>query len=138
MRRKSDTHGDSRTGRGRRSRDRLLTGEPPISEGLAPAAASSELGNQLFMLGDDVREAALCLAGIESFLVDVQSLLATDGLRQRDLAELLHRDDTATRLDELEDALAGLRRSLHRTCTELPPEPSAQPAQALGRLRAHG
>lgn len=135
MRRKSDTHSDSRTGRGRRVRDRLLTGEPPTEQVLAADASSSELCNQLFLLGDDVREAALGVARIESFLVDVQQLLGKSGLHKSDLEALLARDNTADQLDELEDALSGVRRSLLRTREELVRSVPAQPVlRPLARL----
>ncbi len=119
MRRKSDTHGDSRTGRGRRTRDRLLTGEPPLEQVLAADASSSGLCNQLFLLGDEMREAALGVARIESFLVEVQTLLGTSGLSADDVEAVLARDNTADHLDQLEDALSGLRRSLRQAHAEL-------------------
>ena len=109
-----------------------MTGEPPVEQVLAADASSSELCNQLFLLGDDVREAALGVAGIEAFLVEVQGLLSKAGLCEGDVDVILAHDDTSDRLDELEDALGGLRRSLLRAREALAATPRA--AQPIARV----
>ena len=87
-------------------------------------------------LGHD-SEAALGMAGIETFLVEVQALLSKSGLCEDDVDAVLRRDDTAERLDELEDALSGLRRSLLRAREALSSQPCPQPIARLAAV-AHG
>jgi hypothetical protein len=128
MRRESDIHAGRRSGRGRRARDVLLVGDPPgdEAEGLA-AREGSELGNLLLFVGDDLREAALAVGGIERYLVSVHGALAEEGGRGARLTALLDADDVEDRLGELEQALDSLRRRLHRLRRPVAPVPLARP-----------
>lgn len=117
MRRTSDSRADSRTGQGRRARDRLLRGEPSGSP--AFAERSSHLDNLLHFVGDDIREAALSVAGVESYLVQVQEVLARAEVGHRDLEPLVTTCDLEERITELDGALASLLGSLNRLRVEL-------------------
>lgn len=119
MRRHSDTNDGRRTGRGRRARDRLLTGEPPCA-----VTQSSELSNLLFFVGDDLREAALAVGGIEAFLVKVEELLGGGQLSARAVGELERYVEVNQRVEHLGDALDSLCRSLYRLREALATEPS--------------
>lgn len=110
MRRKSDITPGNRTGRGRRARDRLLEAEPSLEQVIA---ADSSTGNQLFMLGDDIRESALALAGIEAYLASVQTLMHKSGLSKREVHRLIHQE-VDEHVGELDDALQRLQRTLIR------------------------
>lgn len=115
MRRESDTKPRERTGRGRRARDRLLSGEPTD----AGADAGSELEHLRFFVADDLREAALALGGIERFLVEVEGAV-TAGPSTEELLDVLAGTDLEDRLDELSNALCGLARSLDRLRRTIP------------------
>ncbi|HUH04453.1 MAG TPA: hypothetical protein VML75_20800 [Kofleriaceae bacterium] len=118
MRRESDTKPRERTGRGRRARDRLLSGDPPStpSDG---ADASSELEHLRFFVADDLREAALALGGIERFLVEVEGAVAAEPSAE-ELLDVLAGSALEDRLDELSNALCGLARSLDRLRRTIP------------------
>lgn len=105
MRRASDTRDTARTGEGRRARDRLLTGEAPVAVG------DTDLQHQLLFLGDELREAALAVAGIEQFLVRAQALLSHRAAPSH-LRALLHEVALDDQVESLDDALTAVRRSL--------------------------
>jgi hypothetical protein len=117
MRRTSDSRSDSRTGQGRRARDRLLRGEPSGSP--AFSERSSHLDNLLHFVGDDIREAALSVAGVEAYLVRVQDALALPAVTHRDLESLVAGCDLEERIADLDGALASLLGSLNRLRVEL-------------------
>ncbi len=106
MRRKSDVVSGERTGNGRRARDQVLSGEPPTC-----MEGDADLQNLSLFVGDDIREAALAVGGIEDYLVQV-----TDMLRQAEIKSATVKGalefDGARRLNELEEALGSLHRSL--------------------------
>jgi hypothetical protein len=112
MRRDCDTREGDRTGAGRRARDRLLAGEVASLPARLPAASRSELANLLLFVADDLRESALAVGGIESFLVAAQRVLHSDELSAARLAQLLDADDLEQRLAALDDAVTALRRSI--------------------------
>jgi hypothetical protein len=114
MRRESDIRSNGRSGRGRRARDRLLGDDPPGGEADLLADPDSELCNLLLLSGDDLREAALAVGGIEQYLVAVHGALADERGCGARTAALLERDDLDERLGALEEALVALRRRLHR------------------------
>jgi hypothetical protein len=120
MRRESDTKPRERTGRGRRARDRLLTGEP----GETPAEATSDAEHLRLFVADDLREAALALGGIERFLVEVEGAVAA-GPSTEELLDVLAGTDLEDRLGELSDALCGLARSLDRLRSTIPESETA-------------
>jgi hypothetical protein len=115
MRRESDTSGRRRTGRGRRARDRLLTGDSPCTP-----PPSTELDNLYLFVGDDIRESALSLGAIESYLLEVQSMLADPEVRRAALDPLLD-ERLADSLEELDSSLASLVRRLSRLRATLQP-----------------
>ena len=117
MRRLSDIRSGSRTGCGRRARDRLLSGEPVAAPALDPR--NSELDNLLLFVADDLREPALAVGGIEAFLVEVEDLLGRSDLGTEHLSELLGAHDVEHRVAEMDDALASLLRSLRRVRAQL-------------------
>jgi hypothetical protein len=108
MRRQSDRGHGERTGVGRRARDRLLEGSTQ-----SPALRERrELDNLVLFLGDDLRESALAMGGIESFMLRAQQALESPDLTPEELRRLLEEGDVAERMDLLWDALSSLRRSM--------------------------
>ena len=116
MRRTSDQEHGGRTGFGRRARDRMLAGETHPSPSLGER---EELRNVVLFLGDDLRESALAVGGIEAFLLDAQRVLEKPDLTAEELARLLSNDRIGDRLELLADALASLRRSMGLICSTL-------------------
>jgi hypothetical protein len=93
---------------GRRARDRLLEGQAQ-----APVLRSRrELENLVLFLGDDLRESALAMGGIEAFMLRAQQVLESPDLTPDELRTLLEEGDVAERMDLLWDALSSLRRSM--------------------------
>jgi hypothetical protein len=108
MRRSSDTRADNRTGRGRRARDRMLRDETAPADA---ASAPAEVSNRMLLTGDDLREAALALSGIEAFLHAADRLL--DGApAPGDIEKLLAGADIGDRLEDLDAALGSLVQGL--------------------------
>lgn len=131
MRRESDIRSHNRSGRGRRARDRLLSGEPAAAtELLGPGQASSELDNLLMFVADDLRESTLSLSGIEAHLVAVQRLLRAGELEPGEVDEAVGADLDG-RLDALADSLGSLQRRLQRLRAVAR---EAAPAPVLARL----
>ena len=131
MRRESDSEPGRRTGRGRRARDRLLTGDPPHA---GATAGSSEIDNLLYFISDDLRAAALAMGGIERFLVAARDAVGGDLLVPGEIAELVDGADAGDRLAELEDALSGLLKALDRLRQVVPAaayEPDAMPTAKI-------
>ena len=108
MRRSSDIRAENRTGRGRRARDRLMRDEAPAAIGIA---ASAEVQNRLLLSGDDLREAAVALAGIEAFLCAADALLDGEPAPV-DVEQLLAGADLGDRLQDLDAALGSLVQGL--------------------------
>ncbi len=111
MRRSSDIEPGRRNGRGRRARDRLLSGDPPKTA-VAPAAPT-DLEHILYFVGDDLREAALAVGGIERFLLSVEEAVRA-AAEPGALEGLLAGAGLERRVAELDDALAALVGSLAR------------------------
>jgi hypothetical protein len=89
----------------------MLDAEPSLEQVIGADAATS---NQLFMLGDDIRESALALAGIEAYLARVQTLMHQSGLSKREVHSLIHQEAVDDHVGELDDALQRLQRTLVR------------------------
>jgi hypothetical protein len=110
MRRQSDRAHGERTGTGRRARDRLLDGQTA-----SPALRGRhELDNLVLFLGDDLRESALAMGGIEAFMLRAQQALENPDLTPEQLQRLLEDGDVAERMELLWDALSSLRQSMGR------------------------
>jgi hypothetical protein len=102
MRRSTDIRTDNRSGRGRRARDRLMR-----DDGGAEQAPTTEVANRMLLSGDDLREAALALSGIEAFLCAADRLL--DGApAPAEIEKLLAGADIGGRLEDLDAALGSL------------------------------
>jgi hypothetical protein len=109
MRRASDHSEGERTGTGRRARDRMLSGQTQTS----PVIGSRhELKNLILFLADDLRECALAVGGIESFLVRAQRVLEDPELDVAALRAIVDDRQVGERFDLLSDALGSLRRSM--------------------------
>lgn len=108
MRRESDRREGTRTGYGRRARDRILSGDTSPS----PVLRRHELANLVLFLGDDLRESALAMGGIEAFLLRAQQLLEKPDLTPDELKGLVDDDEVVERIDLLWDALSSLRKSM--------------------------
>jgi hypothetical protein len=109
MRRASDHSEGERTGSGRRARDRILSGQTEPS----PVIRSRhELANLILFLSDDLRECALAVGGIESFLVRAQRALESPKLTAAELATIVDDKQVIDRFELLSDALGSLRRSM--------------------------
>jgi hypothetical protein len=120
MRRSSDIILDNRTGSGRRARDRLMDGRAPAIPHAVPVERRAELTNLVLFVADELRESALAVGGIESYLARVQDLLDRKDLTAAELAAAVADDDVESRLQLLDDALAALRRSMSQLGTRLP------------------
>jgi hypothetical protein len=116
MRRLSDRREGERTGAGRRARDRILAGHTlpsPVING------RRELANLILFLSDDLRESALAVGAIESFLVRAQRALEKPDLTAEELHALAGDKDVDERFELLEDALSSLRRSMKQIVDSL-------------------
>jgi hypothetical protein len=111
MRRNSDHSEGNRTGTGRRARDRILSGQTTPSPVIA---GRSDLQNLVLFLSDDLRESALAVSGIESFLVQAQRLLEDPQLSPEQLRTLVEDPSVDERFELLADAVESLRRSMKR------------------------
>ncbi|MBI4508930.1 MAG: hypothetical protein HY698_04810 [Deltaproteobacteria bacterium] len=109
MRRQSDREHGERTGTGRRARDRILAGNTRPGPALRERY---ELQNLILFLGDDLRESAIAVGGIEAFLLDAQKVLEQASISSGDLKALLLDSRVEERIDLLCDALSSLRRSI--------------------------
>jgi hypothetical protein len=93
----------------RRLRDRLVeregTANPVLTERYA-------LQNQLLLIDDDLRETALAMGALETFLADALNLLEDERVSAADLAHLASDGETLDRLDTLAETLTTLRRRL--------------------------
>jgi len=93
----------------RRLRDRLVEREGTTNPSLTERYA---LQNQLLLIDDDLRETALALGALETFLSDALRLLEDERVTAQDLAHLAGEGDTLDRLDSLAETLTTLRRRL--------------------------
>jgi hypothetical protein len=109
MRRTSDSREGDRTGSGRRARDRILAGQTFPS---AAIRARRELRNLILFLADDLRESALAVGGIESFLLRAQRALENPDLTADELRAVADDRQVLERFELLSDALVSLRRSM--------------------------
>jgi hypothetical protein len=116
MRRASDRKEGERTGLGRRARDRVIAAASPQSPVIRGRA---ELANLILFLGDDLRESALAVGGIEAFLVKAQRALERPELVPDELAALVDDRDVLERFELLADALGSLRRSMKQIVDSL-------------------
>ncbi len=91
----------------RRARDRIATGVPT-----APTAATSEAADLHALLEDDLRQAALALGAVESYLVRATSLLERGEAARAELRALAGDAEVLERLDDLEENLGALRRRM--------------------------
>ena len=113
MRRSSDIEPGRRSGRGRRARDRLLSGDPPKGAAEPAHPTATDLEHILYFVGDDLREAALAVGGIERFLLAIEETVGS-GDDPGAIEGLLAEVDVERRVAELDGALAALVGSLAR------------------------
>ena len=119
MRRASDRQEGERTGTGRRARDRILAGQTQAS----PVIRSRhDLENLILFLGDDLRESALAVGGIEAYLVRAQAALERTDLVPQELRALADDGEVVERFELLADALGSLRRSIGQIVDSLESE----------------
>ncbi len=116
MRRSSDRKEGERTGAGRRARDRILAGQTSPSHVIR---ARPELANLVLFLADDLRESALAVGGIESFLVRAQKTLERSDLSLAELHGIADDHEVLERFELLADALGSLRRSMKQIVDSL-------------------
>jgi hypothetical protein len=102
--------------RGRRARDRIVLGD---SLGPKALASRAELQNLLLFVDDDLRETALAIGGIESFLLQALALLEREDISRDELAALAGDADVLERIDSLAETLISLRRRLGRIADTL-------------------
>lgn len=119
MRRTSDHSEGERTGTGRRARDRMLSGQTAPSPTIR---SRHELSNLVLFLSDDLRESALAVGGIESFLVRAQAVLEHPDLSLDELHDLVNDRQVMERFELLSDALGSLRRSMTQILDSLKSE----------------
>ncbi|HJZ86627.1 MAG TPA: hypothetical protein VKN99_15725 [Polyangia bacterium] len=93
---------------GRRLRDRLVAREGTAN----PTLLRYELQNLLLFVDDDLRETALALGGIESFLTHALAVLEKEDVVPDELAALACDANVLDRLDYLGETLSNLRRRM--------------------------
>ena len=93
---------------GRRLRDRLVDRDGTQN----PRLRRYELANLLLFVDDDLRETALAIGGIETFLTAALALLEKEDLDATELQALAGNADVLDRLDYLGETLASLRRRM--------------------------
>jgi hypothetical protein len=116
MRRASDRKEGERTGAGRRARDRILAGQTSPS---VIIRSRRELENLILFLADDLRESAMAVGGIESFLVRAQRALEKPELTIAELHAIANDGEVDERFELLADALGSLRRSMKQIVDSL-------------------
>lgn len=117
MRRDSDHAFGTRTGTGRRSRDRLLTGSAPALATLQRDLPA--LRGPVAFLAEDLRESAIAVAAVEDFLARAEAALAAPAPELGALASL-GAEDVSARLELLADAVASVQATLRRVAAALP------------------
>jgi len=78
-----------------------------------------ELANLILFLADDLRESALAVGAIESFLVRAQRALEKPDLTADELHTLAGDREVEERFELLADALVSLRRSMKQIVDSL-------------------
>lgn len=121
MRRASDRKEGERTGAGRRARDRILAGQTSPSSIIR---SRRELENLILFLADDLRESAMAVGGIESFLVRAQRALEKPELTISELHAIADDREVDERFELLADALGSLRRSMKQIVDSLESRPN--------------
>jgi hypothetical protein len=100
----------------RRLRDRLVEREGTRNPKLE---GRYELSNLLLFVDDDLRETALALQGIETFLAYALKLLENEKVTAQELALLARDEEILERIDTLEETLSSLRRRMATIATTL-------------------
>jgi hypothetical protein len=113
--------GDERRGSGMRNRrsDRLMdraTREYTRSEGLKKA---KDVENLLLFIDDDMRETALAISRIESFLHSTLRLLEAPKLTREQVHSLANDREVLDHVDMLNETLESLRRRMARLASKL-------------------
>ena len=88
---------------------RMLAGQTALSPQIQERY---DLQNLILFLGDDLRESALAVSGIEAFLLDAQRALENPDVSLADLRRIVDEPDVVSRIELLSDALGSLRRSI--------------------------
>lgn len=100
------------SGRRARARDRLL--DRPTREHAPTAALLGvvDLETMLLFVDDDLRETALALQNIESYLVRAHEVLTRESLRRADVLAVAADGQVLAHVDQLGETLESLRRRL--------------------------
>jgi hypothetical protein len=101
---------------GRRVRDRMIDRDGTANPALARDRA---IRNHLLLFDDDLREAALALGGLESFLSRTLTTLESDRLTRADVEALATEKAVEEQLGQLDDGIANLRRRLRQIAQSL-------------------
>lgn len=117
MRRDSDHAFGTRTGTGRRSRDRRLGGATPTINAITRELPA--LRGPVGFLAEDLRESAIAAAALESFLDRAEAALAAPAPDPAELAAL-GAEDMSAKLELLADAVASVQATLRRVASALP------------------
>jgi hypothetical protein len=112
--------GDRReSGRRARARDRLMdraTRPYPQTDVLTQA---DRVGNLLLFIDDDLRETALAMERIESYLVSTLAMLEKDRLTREQVHDLATDTTVLEHVDMLNETLESLRRRMARLASNL-------------------
>lgn len=107
------------SGRRARARDKLLD-RPARAH--APAAALLgvvDLETMMLFVDDDLRETALALQHIESYLVRALDLLSKESLRRAEVLAVAADGQVLQHVDQLGETLESLRRRLAKLATRM-------------------
>ena len=100
---------DRRKAPRRRLRDRIASLDRTDNPRLA---RDPQVQNLVLLAEDDLRQTALAIGHLESYLADAMELVESPAVTAEDLATHAASDDALDGLDALSDSLANLRRRL--------------------------
>lgn len=103
------SHERRRTPR-RRLRDRIASLDRTTNQALR----RPEIANLVMIVEDDLRQTALALGAVEQYLGKAHGLLEQPDVTAQALVDMARDPDVVTRIDDLSENLANLRRTMHR------------------------
>ncbi len=107
------------SGRRARARDRLMDRASQSNQPNDALRGVSNIGNLLLFVDDDLRETALSITRIESYLTRTLEALESPDLRREDVRALATDVDVLDHLDQLNETLESLRRRLAKMAGEM-------------------
>ena len=107
------------SGRRARARDRLLDRPSRTSAPTAALMGVVDLETMLLFVDDDLRETALALQHIESYLLRALDLLTRESLRRAEVLAVAADGQVLQHVDQLGETLESLRRRLAKLASRM-------------------